>query len=156
MKEINPKMKAWNESRKFDCDRKEFLDLWIQGNTAIELAVAYGVSTSPIKRILKEMGLKRPANRRTGMAVGNKNPAWKGGRRIRVDGYVVIWTKNGERLEHQVVMETALGRYLRDGEVVHHKDGDKQNNKIENLELTKQSDHIRHHLLEMHKARYKK
>lgn len=36
---------------------------------------------------------------------------------------------------HRVVMEEALGRKLRSDEVVHHKDGDTLNNKLENLEV---------------------
>jgi len=47
---------------------------------------------------------------------------------------------------HRVVAEQILGRKLLPGEVVHHIDGDKQNNKPENLRVFKcQADHARWH-----------
>ena len=49
---------------------------------------------------------------------------------------------------HQVVMETWLGRPLVDGEAVHHIDGDKTNNDIDNLALMTLSGHARLHRFE--------
>ena len=43
--------------------------------------------------------------------------------------------KKREMLEHRYVMEQHLGRPLRPEETVHHKDGDRGHNPIENLEL---------------------
>lgn len=42
---------------------------------------------------------------------------------------------------HRYVMEQHLGRKLRSDEVVHHKDGNKQNNDISNLEIVSPSEH---------------
>lgn len=73
---------------------------------------------------------------------GEQNARWKGGRIIDQDGYVLVKQFDHPRRdrhnyvrEHRLVMEEMIGRYLEPGEVVHHKDGNKQNNAPENLEL---------------------
>lgn len=40
---------------------------------------------------------------------------------------------DGSILEHRLVMEEVLGRYLKEHEIVHHKDGDPGNNNLDNL-----------------------
>ncbi len=46
--------------------------------------------------------------------------------------------------EHREVMEKALGRKLLCTEVIHHKDGNKLNNELSNLQLfASQAEHIR-------------
>lgn len=62
------------------------------------------------------------------------------GRYITTNGYVKvrrddILGPNKWVLEHRFVMEQSLGRELVKGENIHHKDGNKQNNDLDNLEL---------------------
>ena len=57
------------------------------------------------------------------------------------DGYLLIWLDGGSRNYHRVLYEQFLGRELLDTEVVHHKNGDKLDNRIENLELMCRREH---------------
>jgi hypothetical protein len=75
--------------------------------------------------------------------VGNKNGMWKGGRVLASNGYVLVRVGKGHHLsdvrgyayEHRVVAETKVGRHLRRGEQVHHKNGNKADNRPENIEV---------------------
>ena len=58
------------------------------------------------------------------------------------------YKKFNNRLEHRVVAERMLGRKLKPGEVVHHIDGNRQNNTPENLMVFKNtSEHLKYHHL---------
>lgn len=53
--------------------------------------------------------------------------------------------KHGYVLMHRVVMENHLGRLLEPGEIIHHKDHNKHNNELSNLELMNSKEHNRMH-----------
>lgn len=57
------------------------------------------------------------------------------------NGYYYYTHKGKHYKEHRILMELILGRKLRMDEVVHHKDHNKLNNRINNLEVMKLSDH---------------
>lgn len=80
----------------------------------------------------------RPCSIRLKSNTGN----WKGGVTVHKSGYVLRLSRDHPRavgsryvFDHILVMESHLGRYLLPKETVHHKNGIRDDNRIENLEL---------------------
>lgn len=71
-----------------------------------------------------------------GLLVGERNGRWKGGKNKHAAGYIYVTPEpNVYILEHRYVMEQHLGRKLVKGETVHHKNGIRDDNRLDNLEL---------------------
>ncbi len=129
--------------------RKEYAE----GKSMGEIGKIVGITPSGVRKYFLKYGIQRRKNTDF-LTCAQKNPKWKGERLIRSNGYVTIWCpdhpnahKDGRIYEHQLVMEKHIGRYLRSDEVVHHIDGDKSNNDINNLMLLTNSEHAKLHAI---------
>jgi lambda repressor-like predicted transcriptional regulator len=114
---------------------------YAQGESTLQIASAMGTSRAGVAYTLNRQGvsMRRPAPRR------EKAHGWRGGR-IKHGKYIAVWPTeddlklvrpmaNGYVMEHRLVMARHLGRPLLKSETVHHIDGVRDHNDIDNLQL---------------------
>lgn len=130
-------------------DRKILSDMLDRGYPQWRIAKALAVSEQTISRRVRQWGLQTC---RTGPRQGAGHPEWRGGRTLNRLGYVQVWCPLhpaavrpiGRVLEHRLLMEVMLGRYLTRREVVDHMDSTPYHNWPPNLRLFAcNADHLR-------------
>lgn len=74
-----------------------------------------------------------------------RSPVWSDPNGYRC--YTVIYSDDSRAtvMEHREVMEKAIGRRLDKNECVHHKDGNRKNNELSNLEVQGRLEHSKNH-----------
>lgn len=116
-----------------------------KGLSAAKIAKQFQCGYSTVIRRLYDYGI--PV-RKPGPHTGQRNPSWKGGRILDKYGYILLRMPNhpdagslGYVREHRFVMEQVLGRRLNPKELIHHKNGNRQDNRASNLEIVDPSNH---------------
>ncbi len=142
--------KQGGRPREFTPDeRKEILDRYDRGDARNAIARSLRADADTIDRVIEEGrgSVDRTPRLSHKGQHGEKNPNWTGGRRVdKRHGYMDVWVPKGHwartargsyAREHRVVMGEYLGRPLERLEHVHHINGDRLDNRIENLQLVR-------------------
>jgi len=142
----------WNKK---NIDESKLVDLYFNdGYGSPKLSAIYGLDAKTIRTRLSKYGkLRSNSEAHKGQIAWNYK-----GEIITREGYVRVRLpinspfismidKYGYVFKHRLVMAEYLGRCLEDKETVHHIDGDKSNNYINNLEIyLNHSEHMKCHL----------
>lgn len=120
------------------------------------LAILPGRSIQAIRKKARKIGLHVPPEiefkNRSEVRSGEKCCSWRGGIRRTAKGYIQRMCKTHPRadgsgyvFEHILVWEAKTGLPVPPGFVIHHLDGNKQNNDISNLCMMKSEFHTAYH-----------
>jgi len=120
----------------------KIVEMRVSGFSQAQISKEVGVSQAVVCRVLRKFGMPTLTIRS-----GENHPSYKGGR-IRTDGgYYSIMVDGDDSIaapmanlagyvpEHRLVIAKAIGRPLHKGESVHHINGDRGDNRLENLQL---------------------
>lgn len=124
-----------------DKEREDILSMFDSHKSILSISKKYNCNTKTITKIIDNN-----RTRVSSKSIGIKHGNWKGGRIVNNNGYIqiIIYQDDpyfsmsmvgGQILEHRYIMAKHLGRCLDKNESIHHIDGNRQNNKIENLQL---------------------
>lgn len=119
-----------------------------------QIGIELGVNATALRKYFTRfcIQIRETSEAKSISTRGSRSRNWNGGRNLRSNGYIEVYCPTHPKAktrkyiyEHILVMEQHLGRYLNADEVVHHINGNKTDNRIENLQLMTNSEHVASH-----------
>lgn len=134
--------------------------IWKYNKSLREIAKELGISYGCIRWYIDRYEIKKK-DRKTAYydalkKRGNKGFNWSGGR-YKIHGHWMVYkpkhpnsNTRGYIYEHRLIMSEKLGRPLKKDEIVHHIDGNKENNKSKNLQVMTMGGRNKYHGIPIH------
>lgn len=127
--------------RVYDGEAARMVYLYQMGMSQQQIATTFQAHQTVVSRVLRKYGIETRHGKK-----GAQSAAWRGGIATNAQGYVMqhvdraspYWqmaARSGYVMQHRLVMAESLGRPLLDSESVHHINGDRTDNRLENLQL---------------------
>lgn len=124
-----------------DKEAEEIVSLYKLGLPQVAIATKMKCASTVVSRVLLSNGFADKHK-----AAGENHGSWKGGMSKSAEGYILqkiykidpyfsMARRSGYVPQHRYVMAQHLGRVLRANETVHHVNGDRTDNRIENLQI---------------------
>jgi len=129
---------------------QELIDAYESGMSLPEIAEQVGITDQavysrlinakvPMRSFKESVQLSYARGRNWGRR-GSDSVNWKGGRSLTKDGYIELRIDGKQKPEHRYVWESSYGA-IEPGWVVHHLNGQKTDNRIENLQAMPRKSH---------------
>lgn len=139
-----------NYKRYTEKDKIKIIEKYLDENVLVSsILEEWKMTKRTLSRILDNNNVtRRKRGQKPNTRLGESNPRFKGGSYIDKKGYKMIYVPRDDPYygmresknrsyarEHRIVMAKHLGRLLESSETVHHINGNKLDNRIENLQL---------------------
>ncbi len=128
-KEVSQRLSDYKKGKGHHFCSKICTGKWVSENLTGENSYLHGKKQS-----------KEHVEKRVSKTSGENHYNWKNGKTIH-QGYVYITLDGRRGYEHTLVAEKALGRRMKKGEVVHHINGNRSDNRNKNLLICDKSYH---------------
>lgn len=123
---------------------QDMRERWEGGESQGSIATSYGCSQVVVSRLLQKVGADKDV--RPGAPRGSAHWSWAGGVTVTEDGYLlekvapddsmfVMANRMGYVPQHRLIIARSLGRPLSRHETVHHINGQRDDNRLSNLQL---------------------